>query len=619
MAITQENRLLAFHSPLGKDVLLLDSFSGREAMSTPYHFDVHLRSANDSISFGSLVGKPAAIELKTAAGQRYFHGIISEFVQDSKNEGLALYHASLVPWLANLSHTADCRIFQNKKVPDIVKQIFQDLGFNDYKLKLSGSYQPRVYCVQYRETDLDFVSRLLEEEGIFYFFEHTADKHTLVIGDTPSVHQPCPGQSSGSYVPAGGDRGKDAIHSWTQQQSIRPSKYVMTDYNFETPSTDLKVNAPTVSTVGKNEKLEVYDYEGRFQKRDVGERLVKLRIQEYEASHTQISGSGDVRSLVPGYLFDLQNHYRADYNASYLVTSIDHLGASNLLPDRGEATYSNSFNCIPKSVPYRPARMTPKPVMRGTQTAVVVGPSGQEIYTDKYGRVKVQFYWDREGKQDENSSCWMRVATPWAGKQWGLVHIPRIGQEVVVDFLEGDPDQPLVIGSVYNAEFMPPYDLPDNQTQSGLKTRSSTGGGSSNFNELRFEDKMGSEDIYFHAEKDFHRVVENNDDLQVTNDQTIAIQQGNREVTIAQGNDTLTIKMGNHSTEVQLGSSSTEAMQTLTLKVGQNSITINQVGITISGLTISIQGQVSTDIDGMMTSINGDGMLTLAGGITTIG
>jgi type VI secretion system secreted protein VgrG len=320
----------------------------------------------------------------------------------------------------------------------------------------------------------------------------------------------------------------------------------------------------------------------------------------------------------------------------YVVTSVRHEATDGTYgPTAMTGGYNNNFTCVPATVTYRAPRLTPKPFVQGPQTAVVVGPAGEEIYTDKYGRVKVQFFWDRKGKKDENSSCWVRVAEVWAGKTWGMVFNPRIGQEVVVDFLEGDPDRPLITGRVYNADQMPPYTLPDNQTQSGVKTRSSKNGSTENFNELRFEDKKGSEDIFFHAEKDFHREVENDDDLKVLHDQTIeiknnrtetvkegnetiAIKQGNRDVTIEMGNESLKIKMGNQTTKLDLGASSTEAMQSITLKVGQSSITLDQMGVTIKGMMISIQGQVQTEVKGVMTQVSGDAMLTVKGGITMI-
>jgi type VI secretion system secreted protein VgrG len=305
---------------------------------------------------------------------------------------------------------------------------------------------------------------------------------------------------------------------------------------------------------------------------------------------------------------------------------------------RGSAfSYGNTFTCIPFAQPFRPPRRTPKPVVQGTQTAVVVCPPGEEIYPDKYSRVKVKFHWDRRPDNDLSSSCWIRVATPWAGKQWGMIHIPRVGQEVVVAFEEGDPDRPIIVGSVYNAEMMPPYKLPDHKTQSGVKTRSTLKGTEANFNELRFEDKKGSEDIVFHAEKDFHRSVENDDDLKVGNNQTIdignnrtitveegdeqeEIKKGNRAVKIDMGNDTLTISMGNQTTTLEMGKSETEALQSIELKVGQSSIKLDQMGVTIQGMVIDIEGQLQTQVKaGLAAQISAGAAVQVQGGITMIG
>jgi type VI secretion system secreted protein VgrG len=524
MAYVQTGRLISITTPLGRDALLLEGFSGQESISGLFSFTLYLLSESHNISFGAVVGKPAAIQLSDGnGGERYIHGIISQFSQGHVEGRFARYHAVLVPWLWNLTRAADCRIFQDKSVPDIIQEVFRERGFSDFKIALSWTYQPRVYCVQYHETDFDFVSRLMEEEGIFYFFEHASDKHTLVLGDSPSAHQSCPDQSSVPFSPHGGPQGQDSISGWLQEQEVRPAKYALTDYNFETPSTSLAVNVPTLVTEGRNDKLEIYDYPGEYQNRGEGERYVKLRMEEQETPHTRISGASDCRSFIPGFTFNLTDHYRSDYNGSYLLTSVSHQAVSNLRTGGGDASYSNSFTCIPSKVPYCPLRVTPKPIMRGLQTAVVVGPDGEEIYTDKYGRVKVQFHWDRKGKKDEKSSCWIRVAQLWAGKNWGGIHIPRIGQEVIVDFLEGDPDRPIITGRVYNAEQMPPYELPGNQTQSGIKSRSSKGGGAANFNEIRFEDKKGQEELYVHAERDLTVMVERDETKTVQHDQKLTV------------------------------------------------------------------------------------------------
>lgn len=514
--VAQKDRLITINTPLGKDELLVESIEGSETLSGLFEYSLRLLSKKPSLAFASIVGKNASVKIQAGSVSRDLHGFVCDFSQGDQffhtaaragKELYTRYDLTLVPWVWNLTQTSDCRIFQNKSATDIIKQVFDERGFKDYKLQLSGSYSPRVYCVQYRETDFNFVSRLMEEEGIYYYFEHTSSKHTMILGDSPSAHQACPGQSSATYAPQGGPKGKSAVTQWAVHQGVRTAKSALADYNFETPSTDLKVNAPTKVTVGKNDKLEIYDYEGRYQKKGDGEKRAKIRMEEHEATHTQIAGASDCFTFTAGCTFKLTDHYRSDCNGEYVLTRVAVFAQSNVLNDDADSVYHNTFACIPKSVPYRPQRVALKPTVRGTQTAIVVGKSGEEIWTDKYGRIKVQFHWDRKGKKDENSSCWVRVANPWAGKQWGAVSIPRIGQEVVVDFLEGDPDQPLIIGSVYNAEQMPHYELPAEQTKSYVKSNSSKGG--KGFNELRFEDKAGQEQIFIHGERNLDTRVKN--------------------------------------------------------------------------------------------------------------
>ncbi len=651
MAYTQDERFIGIETPLGKDVLLLSSFSGQEGISRMFKFELELLSETESISFKDVVGKSVTLRVNLADGSpRYFNGYISRFAQSAHEEEFTSYRAEMVPWLWFLTRNADCRIFQEKTIPEIIKQVFSDRGFSDFKDSLQGSYDKREYCVQYRESDFDFVSRLMEEYGIFYFFEHEHGKHTLVLGDKPTAHKDCPGQKSARYRKvAGGFKDDDVVTDWLLEQELRTGKYSLNDYNFETPSSSLLASEPTVVQIGDNSKYELYDYPGEYLKKPEGSGLAKIRMQEVEADHLVARGASDCRAFTSGFKFTLEEHYLKSLNQSYVLTEIQHSAdvSGTYGGGQGSATqaYANTFKCIPYSVPYRPPRVTPRPTVRGPQTALVTGKSGEEIWTDKYGRVKVQFYWDRYGKKDENSSCWMRVSHPWAGKSFGAVQIPRMGEEVVVDFMEGDPDRPLITGRVYNAEQTVPYTLPANQTQSGLKTRSSKGGGSANFNELRFEDKKGSEDIYFHAEKDFHRFVENNDDLQVGNNQTIKIKnnrteevtdgnekvtiaKGNRDVTISMGNEALLIKMGNQSTKLDmgnqstklsLGKSETEALQSIELKVGQSSVKLDQMGVTIKGMMINVEGQVSTQVKGLMTTVNADAILTVKGGVTMIG
>lgn len=652
MQYTQEKRLLSLTTPLGKDVLLLSAFTGQEEMSRLFSFQLDMLSEKESIAARDIVGKEVSWTVGRADKElRPFHGVVSRFSAGTmRGRILREYRAEVVPWLWFLTRTADCRIFQNKTAPEIVEQIFKDLGFSAYKADLKGKYVKRDYCVQYRETDFAFVSRLMEQEGIFYYFQHEKGKHTLILADSKNAYKDAVEKkvifSTGATLPG-------HVTRWEHQYEFRPGKFAQTDYNFETPSTSLMTNTQTTVKLPGNDKFEVYDYPGDYLKKADGEALTKVHMEEEETAHDVVSADGTCATFGPGYKFTLDKHEcSSEQGKEYVVTSVRHAARTTgyISGDKEGEDYRNIFACIPSAVPFRPTRTTPRPVVRGPQTAVVVGPRGEEIYTDKYGRAKVQFHWDREGKKDENASCWVRVAQNWAGKNWGGVFLPRIGQEVIVDFLEGDPDRPIITGRVYNAELMPPYTLPANMTQSGVKSRASKNGAADNFNELRFEDKKGSEEIYFHAEKDFNRVVENNDTLkvgfdkkdkgdqtiQVFNDQTLTIgnhrtttvekgndtltvKKGNRTTTVEVGNDALTIQKGNQTTKIDAGSGSTEAMQFIELKVGANSIRIDQTGITVKGINIMVMGQAQTLVKAPNTMVVGDALLVLKGGQLVLG
>jgi type VI secretion system secreted protein VgrG len=641
MAISQTHRILSANSPLGKDVLVLTGFQGREEMSRLFSYTLDLVSENTSIGANAIVGKPISWSVHPIGGEvRHFHGIVQQFsagVVDRRE--LREYSAVVVPSLWLLTRTTDCRIFQNKSVPDIVKIILGDAGLTDYKMNLSGTYPTLEYCVQYRESDFDFLSRMLEEYGIFYYVEHSADRHVLMFCDQKSGYKDLPGKKVRFMDDAQAAR---SVNSWRHKCQFRSGKWAQTDYNFETPSGPLLTNTDALVKVPGAEKFEQFDYPGRYGKKPDGDPLTKVRMEEEETHFDTVSGVGTCNAFSPGFKFALTG-FKAEEGKTYVLTAVEHTARDTSYAAGGETQmYANTFTCIPDSVTFRPECTTPRTGIWGPQTAVVVGPKGEEIYTDKYGRVKVQFHWDRLGKKDENSSCWVRVSQNWAGKNWGVAFWPRIGQEVIVDFLEGDPDRPIITGRVYNAEQMPPYAMPANQTQSVLKTRSSKNGTTENFNELRFEDKKGSEEIYLHAEKDFNRVVENNDTLKVgsskaddgsqtieiwkdrtetikTGNKKSLVEKGNREIQIDMGNDALTIKMGNQTTKLDLGKSETEAMQSIELKVGQSSLKIDQTGVTIKGMVVKVEGTVQTQVKGLMTQVNGDAMLMAKGAITMIG
>jgi len=543
----QAGRLLELTTPLGTDELLLQSLKGEEGISQMFSFRLHLLSEKDSLKHEDLIGQKATISIRMGKDKkRYINGIVSRFTQGHKDDRFTHYEMDVVPTLWSLTRTGDCRIFQNKTIPDILKAVLDGKGVA-HKSQLTGSYAPREYCVQYRESDFNFVARLMEQYGIFYFFEHTNSSHTMILADSAS-YKACPEMSKARYeisAEAGKDW-EDIVVDWRLRQEMKTGKYSMTDYFFEAPTTNLLVSVP--STVkGSKTSLETYDYPGEYTKKDQGDKIAKVRMEEHEASHLVAEGASHCRSFITGYTFDLSKHYRADANTAYLLTRVAHESDvgdcyySNKENSSDGEAYQNQFSCILKKIPFRPARVTPLPSINGPQPALVVGPGGNEIWVDKYGRVKVQFYWDREGKKDDNSSCWIRVSQPWAGSNYGAMWIPRIGQEVLVEFLEADPDQPIITGRVYNAQQMPPYTLPDHQTRSTFKSRSSKGGGSSNFNELRFEDKKGSEQVFLHAEKEMDVRVKKDSREHVGENRHLIVKKDQKE--LVEMNKSLEVKL----------------------------------------------------------------------------
>ncbi len=610
MPLTQENRFIQINTPLGEDVLLITGFSGSEGISIPFSFELDLLSENHAIAFSDIIGNNATVSVSLTNGEiRYFNGIISRFSQrqgsgeSGEDISLSYYSATMIPWLWLLTKTVDSRIFQELSVPDIVEKIFTEKNFLDYKLNLHDSYDKRNYCVQYRETDFNFVSRLLEEEGIYYFFEHEDGKHTLVLADMPEENKPCPNQESARYHMISGARlEEDIISGLNLTQEITPGKYTLNDFNFKTPNTDLRVEVPSNQSLGPGER-EIYDYPGGFRKRTEGDRLVNIRMQEKEAGIITLSGSSDCRAFTSGYRFTLLNYHRDDMNdKDYVLISLTHMASQKYTSSGGEpeSSYANNFTCMPFDVPFRPLRNTPKPVVEGIQTAIVVGPPGEEIYPDEHGRVKVQFHWDREGKKDENSSCWIRASQVWAGAGWGAMYIPRIGHEVVIDFIEGDPDRPLITGRVYHGTNKPPYELPGEKTKSTIKSDSSPGGGGSN--EFRFEDKKGEEEIYLHGQKDWTIAIDNDKNQTVGNDESLTVGN-NRTKSVGTdqsesigSNKTIQVSADHSETigankTLNVGSNHTETIgANMSLTVGSNET--ENVG-TAKSLTIGAAYQVS--------------------------
>lgn len=616
MDAIQANREASVRTALADDLLLFAGMSGAEELGRLSEFTVRLLSADGNVRIEDVLGKPMTVELATSSDGdlRYFNGIVTRFASTGWSGEYASYEASVHPWLWLLKRTANCRIFQDLAVPDIVKQVCQPYGgvVSLSEAALSGDYPALPYCVQYRETDFDFVCRLLEEAGIYFYFSHEADKHTMVLADSYGAHQPIAGYGGLKFARARrqGEWSEESVSAWMAGGEIASSKAVLNDFDFEKASNSLSgglLASANVAAGFAQASFEVFDYPGGYSAPADGNSLARARIEALHGQCEQVVASTNARGLYPGGLFTLADHPREDQNRDYLVTSARYEVTGN---DYASGAGGFAFQCrigaIGKEHPFRPLPVVPRPVVRGPQTAIVVGKAGEEIWTDKYGRVKVQFHWDRLGQGDENSSCWVRVAQGWAGKGWGALTLPRVGMEVVVSFLEGDPDRPLVTGCLYNSDAMPPYGLPADQTRSTVMSRSSKGG--EGYNELRFEDKKGSEEVYMQAERDFLRVVKNNDALKVgfekadKGDQTIEIKN-DQALTI--GHDQAVRIDGKQ--EVQVGTTIViEAGTSIELRVGGSSIKIEPAKITLKSTQIEITADANVKLQaGAVVTIGG--------------
>ncbi|HWT20335.1 MAG TPA: type VI secretion system tip protein TssI/VgrG [Variovorax sp.] len=528
------NRVVKAHTPLGEDQLLFRSMHGSEGLSQLFEFEVDLLSPSVSLDMKSVLGKPLSLEIQTAGEPRFLNGQIVRFTMVGKEGGTSryvLYRATVRPWLWYLTRTSDCKIFQNKSVVDILEEVFADYNFS-FEKKLSGTYRQWEYCVQYQETDFAFVSRLMEHEGIYYYFKHEKGEHTLVLADDIGAHDTLPGYPKISYLAA--DRNPDpfqeVIDQWQVTEEIRPGTYVVDDYDFKKSKADL-MGMRSQPRGNPHDTYEIYEWLGGFSEAEQGEHYSRIRLEEAQSQAERDVGHSSVRGMAPGYRFTMQNCPRQDDNREYLIVSVSYaLREGGYESGAVESHYSFSFAVQPTSYAFRPPRVTPMTRTNGPQTATVVGKAGQEYWVDQYGRVKVQFRWDRYGKSDENSSCWVRVSSAWAGSNYGAVNHPRKGQEVIVDFIGGHPDRPIIIGRVYNSDQMPPLELPAKVTVSGFVSRSQDGT-PANANEFILDDAPGCELVRIHAEKDFELDVEADERDTIAGDRTTEIT----------GNDTLTV------------------------------------------------------------------------------
>ena len=618
--------LLQASTPLGEGVLVLQRMAGQEELGRQPEFQLDFISRRGDIKPKEILGKNIDWSLELAdGGQRHFNGFVTSFTDDGQADAALFesggkgqvfkYSATVRPWLWCLTRASNCRIFQNKSVPEIVDEVLKAYPFADSKKVQLPSYPKKEFCVQYRETDFNFICRLLEQEGIYFAFEYAEGKNTMLLMASQGAHKVSPALEVPFHQGMSGPKEKDPINSWGVEREIQPGKYTHGQYNPDTPKVFmLGEGLPEIKKDHDLADFAVFDFPGEQEKADEAEPLAKARIEEFHTKFETFFGSGSVRQAAPGLRLKLQDHPRTAYNEEYLLTKVSY-AASNGSPASGggEASFKCNLSAISAKATFRPARITPKPLMQGTQTAFVVGPAGEEIHTDEYGRIKVQFHWDRYSKTDANSSCWVRVAQPLAGKEWGMITVPRIGQEVLVDFLEGDPDDPVVIGCLYNGDAKPPYKYPDNKTRSGIKSKTYKGGG---FNELTFEDKAGEEEIFIHAEKDKGVRVKHDLKQWVGNESHLIVQKdafeqrgGDHHITLTGDRNEkldggLSLKIGKDlqgkigtklaydaGQEIHLKAGMTlvlEAGVSLTLKVGGNFVNLGPAGVFISGTMVMI-------------------------------
>jgi type VI secretion system secreted protein VgrG len=730
----QTDRLFHLETPLGEDVLLLKRISGTEYISDLFHYELDMVSESYDIDFNLMIGKPVTVGIRQSDGTsfHYLNGIVRKFSLYSDEGRLACYKAEVVPWLWLLTQTSDCRMNQNMQALDAIKQLFQRYGFQsgqDWEDQTTLKRTPWVYCTQYRESACNFVRRLMEIEGIFFFFRHEEDRHVLVMADTPSANQPCPFQSRMKYEHSFGPGYKsdvDSVLGWKFHNEFKPGKYKQRSYNFKHPDRTLQAEAPSRVQQGGNDKFEIYDFPGGYEVQADGDDWTKLRMEEEEACQAIVTGRSNCRSMYAGYRFDLYNHDRRDQNDTWLLTSVSHFGEESTFvggTDKGGGTYYNTFTAIPYTTPYRPQRKyrnsqssggaspaaggiastiaaamgpsfgqsasegssagamaggmsggasgssagasggsasamgsggspssTEQAALRGVTTATVVGGSGDEIYTDAYLRVQVRFHWDLLDGQ----SCWARVMQPLAGANWGHVWIPRIGQEVICAFNEGDPDYPIIIGTVYNGNNMPPYKLPDKKNHTGIRTHSTMGGGADNYNEIHFDDTKGTELFSVQAEHNKAKLVKNDEleeirhdrFLRVLNDQVEDVHGDKKQhvkgdhnegvdgqISIKVQGDYQLIIGGDYKQQVQGDwirvvqgdlSSSVTGDENRTVTGGVNLSVTGDLNITAANIFISAEtemclscGGSSIDMTPMSLSVTGTAVLINSGGMST--
>lgn len=615
-------RNFTLHSDLG-DKLLFASMDATERLGELFRFQLRMLGTDARIDLRRLLGTSMAVHMRMPDGyQRWFHGMVADIAQTGfitiDDVAHAAYSATLVPrpWL--LTQRSDCRIFSDQSVPDIVRTLLDEAGYSDVKLSLGGNYPRREYCVQYREDSFNFISRLLEQEGIYYFFRHDRNRHTMVLADGLGAHERDASYGTLPYMPPAQQRTRSlpAVGEWQAVRAVHTTTHGLTDYDPLRPRASLAVSRDCgADDLHPVSGLEAFDYPGSHLQTADGERYAQVRAEAHNVERARYSGQSNAPGLAAGDLFELKDFPRAAWNREYLL-----IGTSIRLEESdyasggagGEAPFDCRFEAIESGLPFRSARRARRPVVAGLQTATVAGDEDEDINVDEHGRIRVVFHWTTADRKGEKESCPVRVASSWAGKGWGALHIPRVGQEVVVSFLEGDPDRPLVIGSVYNADHMPPWKLPDNRAWAGIRSRSHPGGGSEDFNEIRFDDSKGSEELCLHAQKDMRETVENDHIVTIDHDEQLEVKNDQTEKI---GNDR-NQDVGNNDTTKVGEKFRVEAGSEIELVTGQSSIVMKSSGdIEIKGVNITINGQQAVKAEGgMQVNIKaGMGMEVTAG------
>ncbi|WP_122432021.1 type VI secretion system tip protein TssI/VgrG [Pseudomonas viridiflava] len=603
-----QNRRLFKLRPLKetKHELLLESFKGEERLSSAYSFELLLLCEDAGLKLKSMLGQHLVIEIELAdSSTRYTAGYVTRFASVGSDGGIASYTATIRPWFSMLEHRVDTRIFQDATIAEVVTEVFSQFSaFSQYEFRLSSPLKRYTYITQYRESDLAFVQRLLEAEGIFYYFEHSAEGHSMIICDDSTMLEPLPEQPQIRFHSASVTETSDSITEWSGNRQLQSGRIAVQTFDYRQPNNRLPVTMNSLNQQGDVEAFEIYDCSGQYTHKDYdeGEALVRLRIEALELKGKCFDGQSNCRAMKPGYTFELTQHYAHDKGTvderQFLLVSVASEGYNNYLNDR-QASYNNHFSCVRRKIVFRPELTVERPTIAGPQTAIVVGPTGEEIFTDELGRVKIQFHWDRNGRHNENSSCWVRVAQTAASGGFGSIQIPRINDEVIIVFLDGNPDRPLVMGSLYNSQNSPPWSLPANKTQSGFLTRSINGKGST-ANFFRFEDKAGVEQVSLHAERNMDTEIEADESHDVGGNRTVTVKGKHCETITLESS--IVVEEGSYFVTVDKGDIKISSASSITLEAGSSKLILKQDGtILLSGVVVDVEGTTIINLNEQAT------------------